>query len=218
MPQYVSTCKRTKIEQNVLPCHHLTRRPRYLPPSALQFRIQLGGQEENGVAEATTIQAPAKKRDQLAGSCKKKGPVSQRLIEERVPSSAGLSELGTKRYWEEVLLSSICARRLNTKTGKRFAEFRIMYNTDIESVQKTDSDKELPKLFLNDTLTLMALVAATSSSLGMETVFKGASLDLPNKKLQNIVPFEAITLSKKPCCTQLTRHRRNGGVEFETKY
>ena len=29
-----------------------------------------------------------------------------------------------------------------------------MYNTDIESVQKTDSNKELPKLFLNDTLTL----------------------------------------------------------------
>ena len=99
-----------------------------------------------------------------------------------------------KRHWEEVLLSSICARRLDTKTGKGFAEFPIMYNTDIESVQKTDSDKELPKLFLNDTSILVAIVAATSSSLGMETVFKGASFDLPNKKLQNIVPFKASTL------------------------
>ena len=68
-----------------------------------------------------------------SGSCKKEGPVSQRFTEQgRVPSSAGLSELGTKRHWEEVLLSSICAKRLDTKTGKRFAEFRIMYNTVIE--------------------------------------------------------------------------------------
>ena len=98
-----------------------------------------------------------------------------------------------KCHWEEVLLSSICAKRLDTKTGKHFAKFCIMYNTDIESVQKTDSNIVLPKLFLSDTSTIVAIVAATNSSLGMETVFKGASLDLPNKKLQNIVPFEAIT-------------------------
>ena len=58
----------------------------YRPPSALHFRIQLGDQEENGVAVATAILAPVKKE----------GPVSQRFTEQegRVPSSAGLSELG----------------------------------------------------------------------------------------------------------------------------
>ena len=64
-----------------------------------------------------------------------------------------------------------------------------MCNTIIESAQKMKSVTTLLRLCLKIVSTLVAIVAATNSSLGIETDFKGAKRNLPIIKLQSVAPF-----------------------------
>ena len=61
----------------------------------------------------------------------------------------------------------------------------LMYpRTTLESVQSYSLLMGVPSFYLNNNDNLTDAVAAVSSSLGMETYFKGLSIDSPIRKTQ----------------------------------
>ena len=102
----------------------------------------------------------------------------------REATSAGLSLVGTWRHCEALQCFSIIASLLATNTGNLFVEFLMLKSTAVESVQNVEGQLTTSSSLRTNLSNFTDSTAAVSSSLGIDTVFIGESLDFPIRKEQ----------------------------------
>ena len=98
--------------------------------------------------------------------------------------SAGLSLVETWRPCEALQYFSIFASLLATNTGNFFVEFLMLKSMAVESVQNVEGQFITSSSLRTNLSNFTASTAAVSSSLGIDTIFIGESLDFPIRKEQ----------------------------------